>query len=438
MQALTVLDACVNNCGKQFHLEICSRDFVSECRTLISQKVAIALSLQEDQAKLSGRGSSSSASRSGGSGSGGGLYPSHNSGSSYSSAASSQPVQKELRKVRALYDFEAAEDNELTFKAGELICVLDDGDPNWWKGSNHRGEGLFPTNFVTADLTIEPEPEYKPEKKSVQFNEEVQVQTMSLPPGEEEIDESKIDEVLTLIQNADPTGETHPDSPQMLGLEEQCKAMGPLIDTELEKIDKKHATLVELNKKVMDALQMYHNLMKETPAYGYAASGLKAGMAQQQQPGPGMYALPQMPMGMAGGLPHLSQQQMYNNQNQYMMGAAGVVSGPPPSLTQSNMAMGTASVPMASQSYTNTPVPTGAPSQSFSGMAGYGSVGGVGPAMPSQGVAAAISTNGSQAPGQLPFMVGASSYGGPPMLPSQPVAMNTYHHPSPPPQQPLL
>lgn len=51
--------------------------------------------------------------------------------------------------VKALFDFKPQEDNELEFKKGDLIEVIEqDGD--WWRGRMGAEEGLFPANYVSS------------------------------------------------------------------------------------------------------------------------------------------------------------------------------------------------------------------------------------------------------------------------------------------------
>ncbi|XP_066920541.1 signal transducing adapter molecule 1-like [Clytia hemisphaerica] len=235
LQALTLLQTCVSNCGKQFMLEVSSRDWCNNAKNVITRghekvsqrlremikkwaedefkedpqlaligqfykrlkqdgygfefgatdkpnstlaaslvqtpkprseddvsfkedlELAIAMSLQTADTNQGQKTSSGGSSSAGGASS---LYPTF-------SAPQLSYEETELFQVRALYDFEAAEDNEMTFKTGEIFAVLDNSDENWWKGKNHLGVGLFPANFVTSDLTP---PESKSEKK-VRFSD---------------------------------------------------------------------------------------------------------------------------------------------------------------------------------------------------------------------------------------------------------------------------
>lgn len=57
------------------------------------------------------------------------------------------PLQR-VRWARALYDFEALEEDELGFRSGEVVEVLDSSNPSWWTGRLHNKLGLFPANYV--------------------------------------------------------------------------------------------------------------------------------------------------------------------------------------------------------------------------------------------------------------------------------------------------
>uniref|UniRef100_A0A1Q3F9G8 Putative signal transducing adaptor protein stam/stam2 n=1 Tax=Culex tarsalis TaxID=7177 RepID=A0A1Q3F9G8_CULTA len=435
IQAITLLDACVSNCGKQFHLEIASREFETEFKKLLQKSqptvntrlklclkkwaesefkidpqlnlipslyqklrseghdfsdpsvtpkreaplskdpnvvssqqeeedIAKAIELSLKETKASGGGSSNQSPKMGSGAGGGGssLYP---------SALLATVPAVEARKVRALYDFEAAEDNELTFQAGEIIMVLDDSDPNWWKGQNQRGEGLFPSNFVSSDLNAEPEPSVK-SKKSVQFSDEKKEEEAAGGGGKDqvvEINEEKIDRLLHLLHEADPE-DPSTDSEEMLKLEQFVNQMGPLIDTELERVDRKHAQLTQLSSDLVEAINLYHTLMREPDRSmmmgGMGPSGYGGGMpgfpgqssmpAMYNMPPPAMYAhnLPRMSFpGLApppyGGMPQL----------RHDMGQMNITSGPqfpPPQQAMPSMSHnGPTSIPTQQQQQQQQP-----------------------------------------------------------------------------------
>jgi len=65
-----------------------------------------------------------------------------------SAPASTGATSAQKGNVRAIYDYTATEDNELTFKANDRIVVLQKDDSGWWQGELNGQVGMFPSNFV--------------------------------------------------------------------------------------------------------------------------------------------------------------------------------------------------------------------------------------------------------------------------------------------------
>ncbi|XP_076804643.1 drebrin-like protein B isoform X1 [Clavelina lepadiformis] len=51
--------------------------------------------------------------------------------------------------ARALYDYQAEDEGEISFDPGDIIYNIEQIDPGWWKGQTSDGSyGLFPANYV--------------------------------------------------------------------------------------------------------------------------------------------------------------------------------------------------------------------------------------------------------------------------------------------------
>jgi signal transducing adaptor molecule len=85
------------------------------------------------------------------------------SGQQQQQAASPAPVvpagttAATVSRVRALYDFNSTEAEELEFKKGDVIAVLESVYKDWWRGSLKGKTGIFPLNYV--EKLTDPTPE---------------------------------------------------------------------------------------------------------------------------------------------------------------------------------------------------------------------------------------------------------------------------------------
>ncbi|KAE9549006.1 hypothetical protein FO519_007779 [Halicephalobus sp. NKZ332] len=165
--------------------------------------------------------------------------------------AGSSGKEKQFRQVKALYDFEEVEENELPFKAGDIITVLEDSDPNWWKGQSHRGVGLFPATFVTDKLDT-----------MSTTNGTTKAEKTKLEPLPVRIDREILVKCLQMLEDCDPTGEA-PDPPELAIYEEQTNKQAELIDKKLASIDKQMNMLANLDISVRNALAAYDEAIQQ-------------------------------------------------------------------------------------------------------------------------------------------------------------------------------
>jgi SH3 domain len=138
-------------------------------------QLAMALSLTELESRRDGeRGSNTH---------GNSYYPKASDRASIYSVdtlVSNATTAAPIKIVKALYDFQGREGDEMSFKSGEIIQVTEDSHVDWWKGFIQKEPtriGLFPQSYTVAvttpSLTYQATfPQTSPERKEDEDEEE--------------------------------------------------------------------------------------------------------------------------------------------------------------------------------------------------------------------------------------------------------------------------
>jgi signal transducing adaptor molecule len=111
-------------------------------------QMALKLSIQDKNAQAQAKASQQPSTATG---------PSQSQPAAQPQTVPSGTTAATVSRVRALFDFHATDPDELTFRKGDIIAVLESVYKDWWKGLLRGQTGIFPLNYVEklADPTTE-------------------------------------------------------------------------------------------------------------------------------------------------------------------------------------------------------------------------------------------------------------------------------------------
>ncbi|CAL8313742.1 unnamed protein product [Lota lota] len=178
----------------------------------------------------------------------------------------STPSPLPVCQVITMYDYTAANQDELSFSKGQLISVLDKTNPDWWKGEINGVTGLLPTNYVKMTTESDPSQQWCADLMSLD----------SMTPQERK----RQGYIHELIQ----TEETYVEDLELV-LEVFHKPMsesGRLTATELGTIFVNWRELIMCNTKLLKALRVRKKMGGENMAVQVIGDLLASELAHMQ------------------------------------------------------------------------------------------------------------------------------------------------------------
>ncbi|KEY67679.1 hypothetical protein S7711_03932 [Stachybotrys chartarum IBT 7711] len=227
-------------------------------------QMALKLSLQEEDRKKSTPANAAQAG------------PSGQQSASPAPVVPAGTTAATVSRVRALFDFTSTEAEELEFKKGDVIAVLESVYKDWWRGSLKGKTGIFPLNYV--EKLTDPTPDEL--QREAQMEAEVFAEIKN------------VEKLLTLL-SASNTAPREEDNEEISKLYHQTLAIRPKLIKLIEKYSQKKDDFTQLNEKFIKARRDYEALlessMSQPPQHSYHQYAMRPGPPGQGYPPAGAY-----------------------------------------------------------------------------------------------------------------------------------------------------